>query len=110
MGLMLKALLDLFLQILLGMVAPFSLALGGAVAIGALLWLATFSQRDIKGLVMIWLVTGLFCAGTYSGLTFFAKSFKGLLLLFLISLLTGPLLVLMFASGAGAATAATSPP
>ena len=101
MGLMLKALLDLFLQILLGMVAPFSLALGGAVAIGALLWLATFSQRDIKGLVMIWLVTGLFCAGTYSGLTFFAKSFKGLLLLFLISLLTGPLLVLMFRRSPG---------
>jgi hypothetical protein len=101
MGFLLKALVDLFLQILLGMVAPFALAIWGALAIAALLWLATFSQRDIKGVVTIWLVTGLFCAGIYSGLTFFAKSFRGLLFLFLVTLLTGPLLVSMFRRSPG---------
>jgi hypothetical protein len=101
MGLLLKALLDLFLQILLGMITPFSLAMVGAVAIAVLLWLATFSRRDIKGVVTIWLVTGLFCAGIYSGLTYVATSFKSPLFLFVISLLTGPLLVFMFRRSPG---------
>jgi hypothetical protein len=89
MGLLLKALLDVVLKILVGMVAPFLLAIVGAVAIGALLWLATFSQRDIKRVVMIWLITGFLCAGGYSLATLVLQQLKGSVFLFAVSLITG---------------------
>lgn len=92
---LLKALFKLFLQIMIGMRVPFTLAVGGSMAIAAFLWLATFSRREVVGMVIRWLVVGMLCALIYSFLIYFTKS-ENLLALFVFSLITGPVLVLFF--------------
>ncbi len=92
---LLKAVFQIFVDILIGMRVPFALAIGGAVFIAALLWLATFSRRHIVGMVLRWLLAGAFCASFYSLVIFFTKS-ESLLLLLVFSLLTGPVFVKSF--------------
>ena len=50
---------EALMQILL---APITLAVGGTVAIVALLWLATFSWSDISTVGVFWLFLGISCA------------------------------------------------
>ncbi len=90
---LLKAIFQVFVEILIGMGVPFALAVVGAVAVGALLRLAAFpwKKRNTNTLLTIWLVVGIVCAFLYSVLTlpYVAPALKGSLLLFLISLITG---------------------
>ena len=100
MLILLQALIQLFLDILRGMVVPLSLAAVGAVAVAALLRLATFpwKPRGIKTLLMYWfglnlfpimLLGGIGCAFIYSVLIYLVPALKGGLTIFLISLPTG---------------------
>jgi hypothetical protein len=91
MIILLRAIFEIFLKILAGMAVPFALAVLGAAAISALLWLAVFpwKGRNIASLLRIWLGVGIVCAFFYSLLIYAAPALKGSLLLFLVSLLTG---------------------
>ncbi|MCP4539595.1 MAG: hypothetical protein GY832_20865 [Chloroflexi bacterium] len=97
---LLMALLTIFAQILLGMIVPFVLAMLGAAAVAGLLLLAGFrwKPRGIRTLLSFWfgvnmfplpLMGGIGCAFIYSVMGVLNDGFKGSLLLFLISLVTG---------------------
>lgn len=97
---LLKAILEIFLRILIGMTVPLALAAVGAMAVAALLLLAGFrwKPRGIVTLLFFWLGMNLFpipigggigCAFIYSVLIYLAPALKGGLLLFLVSLVTG---------------------
>ena len=93
---MLRALFELFLQFLLGMALPLLLVVVGAGALAALLWLATFPQKHVKGMVIRWLIVGLMCASFYAVLASLAAPLKGPLSLFVVTMILGLLLPMTF--------------
>jgi hypothetical protein len=95
---LLRAILEIFLRILIGMTVPFALAVVGAAAVVGLLLLAEFrwKPRGVKTFLFFWfgmdtfpLGGGIGCALVYSILISFFPTLKGALLLFLVSLVTG---------------------
>lgn len=91
MLILLRALIEIFLQILVGAIPSFLVALVGGVAIAALLWLADFSWRDIGWTVGVrWVFAGLVSALFYSMLKYFVPSFQNLFVLLISSLMMGP--------------------
>ena len=72
------------------MIVPTILAVGGAVAISALLWLATFSRDNVLMIGGVWLLLGMFCTlFAFAGPTIFflLLMVAGLALIFLPSLM-----------------------
>lgn len=98
MGILLRDLLVLLLDIMRGMVEPFVLAIVGAMAVAALLRLATFPwRRDVVRVILTWLLLGVLSAFVHSVLMLIFPSLesKSLLVNFLVYLVIGPVLPLL---------------
>ncbi|HHN94456.1 MAG TPA: hypothetical protein ENK17_06785, partial [Anaerolineae bacterium] len=90
MLILLQALIQLLLQILKGMVAPFVISVLGAAVVAGFLWLATFPwKRNIETVVVTWLMAGLVSALAYSIVIYVAPVLKGTLLMFLSAVVMG---------------------
>jgi len=88
---LLRVLIEIFLQILLGAIPSFLVALMGGMAVAALLWLADFPRRDIVRMFGIrWTFAGLVSALVYSTLKYFVPALQNLFVLFATSLAIGP--------------------
>ena len=90
MLILLQALIQLLLQILKGMVAPFVISVLGAAVVAGFLWLAMFPwKRNIETVVVTWLMAGLVSALAYSIVIYVAPVLKGTLLMFLSAVVMG---------------------
>ncbi len=91
MLILLEALLKIFIQILVGMVVPLLLTLGGLVIIIALLRLAKFDwwPRGLVTVGLIWFIRGTTGAFIYSTVIYAFPPLKGAPLMFLAMLVAG---------------------
>ncbi|HET90704.1 MAG TPA: hypothetical protein ENN99_08205 [Chloroflexi bacterium] len=106
MLILLQVLIEIAVQILLGMRVPFALAILGAAALAVLLWLATFQWLEIRRMIQIWLVgpmwffpilgPGFLCAFLYSLSIFLVPALHSASFLFAVSLVAGVILIMFF--------------
>jgi hypothetical protein len=83
-------------EFLLVMALPLLLVVVGAGALAALLWLATFSQKHIRGMVIRWFTVGLMCVSFYAMLAFAVALLKGPLFFLVVTMILGLLLPMTF--------------
>jgi hypothetical protein len=83
-------------ELLLVMALPLLLVVVGAGALAALLWLATFSQKHIRAMVIRWFTVGLMCVSFYAILASAVALLKGPLFFLVVTMILGLLLPMTF--------------
>ncbi len=96
MLILLQVLIEIAVQILLGMRVPVALSVLGAAALAVLLWLATFPRKEIQGMLLRWIGISIFYAFLYSFLIFLVPGLERPIVLFLIGLPVGLLISMSF--------------